>query len=112
MSSILHLYESAKIQRIDDAGTEMERNGLMNDAEYCARGYETAIKDEAFVLESLRGALTQKGVDLASVVGQPDPDAIWTSPVQLPKLLEQGFGLPPSPYRMKGKVNLDAGQRS
>jgi DNA polymerase I-like protein with 3'-5' exonuclease and polymerase domains len=110
VSTILELYDSAKIQRIDEAVINMEYNGFMVDAEYCARGYAVACQDEQAVLESLRGAV--RGKDLTALVGQPDPDAIWTSSVQLPKLLEEGFGLPPSPYKMKGKVNLDAGQRS
>lgn len=110
MSSILDLYKSAQIQKIDQAVINMEYNGFMIDKEYCDRGYALACQDEARVLETLRGAVT--GIDLAGVVGQPNPDDIWTSPQQLPKLLEHGFRLPPSPYKSKGKVNLDAGQRS
>lgn len=112
MSTILDLYESAKIQRIDEAVINMEYNGFMIDAEYCARGYELACRDEAAVLESLRGAVNDRVSDLESIVGQSDPDAIWTSSAQLPKLLEKGFGLPPSPFKMKGKVDVDAGKRS
>jgi hypothetical protein len=86
VSTILELYDSAKIQRIDEAVINMEYNGFMVDAEYCARGYAVACQDEQAVLESLRGAV--RGKDLTALVGQPDPDAIWTSSVQLPKLLE------------------------
>lgn len=112
MSTVLELYDSAKIERIDRAVMKMERNGFMIDPEYCARGLVTAQADEARVLGMLAEGVRERVPDLLAVVGQANPDDIWSSSVQLPKLLEQGFGLPPSPYRKKGKVNLDQGQRS
>lgn len=111
-STILDLYDSALIRKIDQAVINMEYNGFMVDTEYCAKGYEQAMVDEAFVLGNLRGAVSAACPGFEAIVGQPEIDKIWTSSVQLPKLLEQGLGLPPSPYRMKGKVNLDAGERS
>lgn len=112
MSTIIDLYHTAKIEKIDQAVINMEYNGFMIDPEYCAKGLAQARADEEGVLLRLRQATEERVRDLASVVGQPNPDKIWTSSVQLPKLLEQGFGLPPSPYHAKGKVNLDAGNRS
>lgn len=100
------------IRKIDQAVINMEYNGFMIDAEYCAKGYAQACQDEASVLASLRGAVEERRLDLISLVGQGDPDLIWTSSVQLPKLLEHGFNLPPSPFKAKGKVDIDAGQRS
>ena len=107
MSSILDLYNAAKISRIDDAQIEMEYNGFMLDAEYCARGLEVAKKDERAILDSLRGALEGR-------LGRPAaaPDDIWSSHPKTIGVLEKVLKLPPSPYKVKGKVDLAAGKRS
>lgn len=110
VSSILELYDSALIRKIDQAVINMEYNGFMVDPGYCARGYEMALMDESRCLKQLRDATGHLAID--TIVGQPNADKIWTSSVQLPKLLEQGFNLPPSPFKSKGKVNLAEGQRS
>lgn len=107
MSSILDLYEAAQIQRIDDATIEMEWNGFMLDANYCARGLVVARQDESAILASLRGALREVTGALPE-----EPDSIWTSHPKTIHVLEKVLGLPPSPYRVKGKVNLAAGERS
>lgn len=107
MSSILDLYNAAQINRIDDAQIEMEWNGFMLDAEYCARGLAVARQDEAATLASLRGALSERTPHLPE-----DPDSIWTSHPKTIHVLENVLKLPPSPYKVKGKVDLAAGQRS
>lgn len=107
MSSILDLYNAAQIARIDDAQIEMEWNGFMLDADYCARGLEVARKDERAILDSLGGALASK-LGRAPI----DPDSIWTSHPKTITVLEKVLQLPPSPYKVKGKVDLAAGQRS
>ena len=107
MPSILDLYNQFNIARIDDAQIEMERNGFMLDANYCHAGYELACIDERRVLDTLAGLLAQR------LGRQPvNPDAVWSSHPKLTACLEKVFKLPPSPYRTKGKVNLDAGERS
>lgn len=85
----------------------MERNGFMLDTSYCARGLQVARADEAQCLSDLRANLAAKLGELP-----PNPDDIWTSTQQLAFTLEYQMGLPPSPYKVKGKVDLDAGKRS
>lgn len=107
MSSILDLYASSKIQKIEEATIEMERAGFMIDPEYCNKGFALAQLDEAQILKSLRDSVAEAGVQWPGPI-----DDIWTSSVQLPDLLENHLGLPPSPYKTKGRVDLDAGKRS
>lgn len=108
MSTILDLYKSAKIQEIDDAVIAMEQAGFMIDAEYCARGAALSRADEEALLDRLWRDLGTKGIG----VTRTSADAIWSSHPQLCLLLEKELKLPPSPYKVKGKVNLNAGQRS
>lgn len=108
MPSILDLYYSAKIQKIDEAAIEMERNGYMLDADYCNRGAEIARADEEATLAELHNLLDTKNI----LVSRASADKIWSSHPQLTFLLEKELGLPPSPYKFKGKVNLRAGERS
>src|SRR5512139_3068451 len=107
MSTILDLYNAAQVSRIDDAQIEMEANGFMLDADYCARGLEVARRDESALLVALRTSLEAK-------MGRAprDPDSIWTSHPKTVAVLEKVLKLPPSPYRVKGKVKLAAGERS
>ena len=107
MPSILDLYNANNISRIDDAQIEMEWNGFMIDADYCHRGLALAQRDERACLDTLAALLTAK-------LGRTpqEPDSIWSSHPKLIAVLEKVLKLPPSPYRVKGKVNLDAGERS
>lgn len=107
MSSILDLYNAARVSRIDDAQIEMEANGFMLDADYCARGLEVAQRDERALLDTLAATLAAK-------LGRPprEPDLIWTSHPKTIAVLEKVLKLPPSPYKVKGKVDVNAGQRS
>lgn len=107
MSTILDLYNAAQVSRIDDAQIEMEYNGFMLDTEYCARGVEVAQRDERAALDTLASTLAAK-------LGRPaqDPDSIWTSHPKTIAVLEKVLKLPPSPYKVKGKVDLASGQRS
>lgn len=107
MSSALDLYYAANIQGIDEAAIIMERNGFMIDPEYFRKGLEVAERDEA---EQLRALAT--GVGKLGVPPLPGIDSVWSSSPQLCHLLEKSLGLPPSPYKSKGKVDLDAGKRS
>ncbi len=108
MSSILDLYKAANIQKIGDATIAMESAGFMLDAAFCARGLKVAQADEQAVLATLRDTLAAKsGGEIP-----PDADGIWTSHPRLTFVLENVLGLPPSPYKTKGKVDIDAGKRS
>lgn len=102
MSTILQLYEAAKIDRIDEAVVNMERNGFMLDTSYCERGFAVAKADERARLDALAKLLP----------GHENPDAVWSSHPQLIEVLEKRYKLPPSPYKVKGKVKLHEGQRS
>lgn len=104
---IIDLYKSANIQRICEAAITMERNGFMVDKEYLDAGAKLARQDEHDTLAKLRASLAACGVPPL-----PGVDDVWSSQKQLPYLLEHCLKLPPSPYKFKGKVNLDAGQRS
>jgi DNA polymerase I-like protein with 3'-5' exonuclease and polymerase domains len=106
-SRILSLYESAKIQKIEEAAIVMERNGFMIDPEYCAAGLKVALSDEQDCLAMLRQTLGSLGVPPL-----PGVDDIWSSQKQLPFLLEHVLKMPPSPYKSKGKVDLASGKRS
>lgn len=103
----LSLYDSAKIQAIEEAAIVMERNGFMIDPAYCAAGLQTAQADEQGCLAMLRATLALLGVPPL-----PGVDNVWSSQKQLPFLLENVLGMPPSPYKMKGKVDLASGARS
>lgn len=81
----------------------------MLDAAYCARGLAVARADEQAALASLRDNLAVKCGEHGL---PPNPDDIWTSPPKMVHVLENVLGLPPSPYKVKGKVDLDAGKRS
>lgn len=107
MPSILDLYNNFNISRVDDAQIEMEWNGFMLDADYCARGLEVARKDERAILDSLGGALATKLGRMPK-----EPDLIWTSHPKTISVLEKVLKLPPSPYKVKGKVDVAAGKRS
>lgn len=108
MASILDLYHSARIQRIDDAVIEMEQNGFMLDAEYCARGAAQAASDMETVLANLHRWVRESRVNITRAAS----DSIWDSHPKLTWLLEKDLKLPPSPYKVKGKVDLRAGKRS
>lgn len=103
----LSLYDTAKVQRIVEATIRMERNGFMIDPVYCAAGLKVAEADELACLASQRTLLGSVGVPPL-----PGVDDVWSSQKQLPFLLEHILKLPPSPYKVKGKVDLDAGKRS
>jgi DNA polymerase I-like protein with 3'-5' exonuclease and polymerase domains len=107
MPSILDLYNHHNIARIDDAQIEMEWNGFMLDEEYCRKGSEVARADERALLDGLAAALETK-------LGRTpiSPDDIWSSPAKIITVLEKVCRLPPSPYKVKGKVDLAAGKRS
>lgn len=110
MPSALELYDSALIQKIDESFIIMERNGFMVDEEYLATNLALALKDEARILGELDAALALEGVP------PRDFSAVWTSSPQIVALLHgprpEGLGILPSPVKWKGRVDVDAGERS
>ncbi len=101
------LWTSGLLQEIEEAAIQMERTGFLIDSEYCNRGLAETQRDEVSCLETLRNAVGASGIPpLAGI------DDVWSSPAQLTTLLEHHLKLPPSPYKMKGKVDLAAGKRA
>lgn len=99
------LYHRAQVAAITAAAIEMERNGFLVDAEYCARQAERARADEQATLAQLRLELAALGVPPL-----PGADNIWSSPVQMGLLFHGVLGCPKSPVWKKGNVKLDKGQ--
>lgn len=108
MSSIIDLYHAAKIQKIDEAAIAMEYNGFMIDPKYCNAGYAQAQKDERQVLDALAIAYSEA----TGHTVMPWMDDVWASHKQLTAFLHDILKLPPSPYKFKGKVKIDEGERS
>jgi DNA polymerase-1 len=105
--SVNSLFASAQIQQIEEAAIVMERNGFMIDTEYCQNGLSLCLRDESSCLVGLAQSVGASGVPPL-----PGIDNVWTSHPQLTTLLERHLKLPPSPFKVKGKVNLAAGERS
>jgi DNA polymerase I-like protein with 3'-5' exonuclease and polymerase domains len=106
--SILNLYNSAKLQAIEEAAIEMEWNGFLIDSEYFTNQAKVASEDLLSCFGRLRSGLSDLGIRRES------PDNIWSSSKQLVALLHDdsdGLRLPPSPYWFKGRVNIDDGER-
>lgn len=110
MPTINQLYKSAQVQEIAEAAIIMERNGFMLDTKVALWGQGETAKDEEECLLQLAKNLSALGVPPLGGVND-----IWSSPKQMTALLHDspyGLGLPPSPYKMKGRVNVDAGERA
>ena len=106
--TILSLYNSAKLQAIEEAAIEMEANGFLIDSTYFNGQAELASRDLAATYEGLANQLASLGIVRES------PDDIWTSSKQLVGLFHDdndGLRLPPSPYWFKGRVDVDNGER-
>jgi hypothetical protein len=106
--TILSLYNSAKIQQIEEAAIEMEWNGFQIDSAYFRGQAVSASRDLAGCYGHLRSLLSELGID------RDESDSIWTSPKQLTALFhdaKDGLRLPPSPYWFKGRVDVDNGER-
>lgn len=104
------LYESAKIQAIQEAAIQLEWNGFAIDPGYFKTQAEVARGHLVEHYDTLRGLLQVAGVESEA------PDEIWSSPKQLVALLHErpergGLGIPPSPYWFKGRVKLENGER-
>lgn len=93
---------SAGLPAVGEAVLAMEARGVLLDVEACRRGEARAAADEQAALETLRG--------LSAGLGLEDPDAVWTSPVQLQRLLHCQLGLPPAEYWKKGRVRVERGE--
>lgn len=106
--TILSLFNSAKIQQIEDAAIEMETNGFLIDSAYFDKQAAVAAGDLEGCRQALRNGLATLGI------GRDNPDDIWTSSKQLVELFHDspdGLRLPPSPYWFKGRVDVDNGER-
>lgn len=103
-SPILALYQSARIQEIEEAAIEMEANGFAIDVPYFGAQAGLALEDQT---KCLGGLATCCGV-----LGIPAERAgdIWTSGPQLAELLHGKLHLPKSPYWAKGRVKIDDGE--
>lgn len=100
------LYESARVDAVEDAIVQMEQNGFLLDVDYCRSQAAIAQADEARTLDSLADWLRACGAPPEQVAS-----INWASPTQVTKLLHDDLGLPPSPVWKKGRVNLQAGER-
>lgn len=87
---------------------QMERNGFALDVAYCNQAAQKARGDEEALLDSLYRWQQQVGHG----GDRSESDALWSSPAQLIKLFHTELGLPPSPIKFKGRVNLGKGERS
>lgn len=105
---IISLYQSARIQEIEEAAIEMEYNGFAIDSDYFRAKAEICRRDLADCLAKLRNSLVEVGIH------REQPDDIWASPKQLIGLLHDdsdGLHLPPSPFWFKGRVDVGRGER-
>lgn len=110
MPSSLELFKSSQVQGIGEAAIVMERNGFKLDLEIARWGQEQTAQDEARTLAELARAVGECGIPPLRGI-----DDVWSSPKQMTQLLHDsphGLLLPPSPYKMKGRVNIEAGERA
>lgn len=106
--TIAQLYQSARVQEIEEAVIEMEWNGFAIDSDYFRAQAEVASRDLDSCYARLKDSLVQVGIH------REVPDDIWSSTKQLVGLLHDdsdGFRLPPSPFWFKGRVDVDNGKR-
>lgn len=110
MPSAMELYESANIQKIDEAAIAMERAGFLIDVGYLDTNLALARADERSLLSKLAAGLAQEGIPPL-----PGHEQIWSSSQQVIKVLHDkvlGCGIDPSPVKFKGRVKVDEGERS
>lgn len=111
MTSAWDLAGSARLRDINRATLEMERNGVALDSEGCRVAAARATADEATELIWLREwAERDLGLRDDEPAWKSGIDGIWTSPVQLQRLLHERLDIPPSPFWKKGKVKLERGE--
>lgn len=102
--NVQRLFESARIQEIEEAAIAMEAAGFAIDVPYFNAQAAVAAHDQEQCLQALAAGLRDLGVPAE------DPNAIWASPKQLAQLLHEQLRLPKSPYWGKGRVKIDEGE--